>query len=403
MPRIPRGLRYALCSVPLATIAFIAPNLPSTTEPSAAHAAGSRPRYLMAMATSIHPTDDEIRAAAGRLQAMVFNPSDAEAARTLKSLDPQVHVYTYMDLSSVRDYERDVALSGGVSFNEAERRGWIARNQSGQYFTWDPHPGHYQTAVWDQGYRDAWTATAVAKAANGPWDGIFADNDMISLRYYNDRSHQLLAGTTTQDQTDELVVSGIDQLVKQAGPALNARGKSLMVNVGDGRLRMETWASHTQYGGGAVEMFLSWSRDGTPDIWDWGDTGWSTVREQVLWGPKTLAITPSASWDMRTKLYGYGTFLLRANVGDAWTADDWNRVANLPPETGIDLGLPTTWAGEEGGAWTRRFERGWVAVNPSGTATRTIATPPGVRGLDGRALGWVTLQPLSAAVLPAGW
>lgn len=334
---------------------------------------------------------------AGRYAAVVLNSFQGDFARRLRALDSDVRLYVYVDLSSVRHYDGDKALVTGVSYGEALRQGWLARDDGGRPIEWRGYDGHLQAAVWEPAYQSAWTKGAVALASEGPWDGVFADNDLMTLDYYTDAVPLPASGA---EQRDILLRRALTQLVTAAGKSLNAAGKQFFTNLGDSRLRLGDVAAHGAYGGIMEEMFVSWSRDGSPDIADTEPTLWSAQVKMLGLPRHSWAQTQAAPGDHRTQLYGYGSFLLGARAGDAWaTTTDSSEPPPMPPETRIDLRLPTAPATEFGGVWTRAFEGGWVAVNPQAHRSAVVTPPPGLVDVRGCAAGEKSLEPMSAVVL----
>lgn len=366
-----------------------------TSTPTSTPVTATPPRYLLWNSLSTTPTDDQIRSAAGKYSVVLFNSFMAPQASLLRSLDSQVKILTYVDLSSTRSYDGSRAIVTGVNYTDATNKGWLALDTNGQPVTWGAYPGHYQTTVWDTAYQDAWVNHALEIAASGPFDGVFADNDTITLSYYTTR---LLAGTSSQSETDAKLRAGLDALIAKAGPALKARGKLLVPNIGDSRQRPSTWNAHSAYGGGFEEMFMSWSTDSTPDVWDWGTQGWRALTGNISNAPVSLATTQSASGDRRTQVYGYASFLLSARPGDGWAANA-NSASEYPPEALIDPGTPVTTASQVNGAYVRTFSKAWVAVNPSSTATVTVTPPTTATLVSGGAATSITLQPMSAAIV----
>jgi hypothetical protein len=350
------------------------------------------------MAIGKSPTSTQLAAAAGKFAVVVLNTWDVSAARALRARDPVVQLLAYQDMSSVRVYDGSKAPATGVSYSQALANGWLARDTNGDTIPWSGYTGHLQAATWNADYRRQWVASAVRTARTAPWDGIFADNDMWTLAFY---SHDVVQGTTSAAATDALIRSSLDALVVEAGAALHGVGRVLVPNYSDGRNDLARWARHARWGGAQDENFVSWSRDGTPDVWAWGGSDWSSQRAEVSTGPRTLTITQAAPGDTRTMTYGYATFLLNASPGDAWTANVTATYAQLPvaiAAQSIRLGPPSSTARSHGGAWSRTFTGGWVAANPTKSVV-SVPVPPGMEDSRGRTVTVVRLAALSGVVL----
>lgn len=363
---------------------------------SAAWAGVPDARYLYWPSMAARPSKEALRAAAGRYRVAMFNSDRADIATELRRLDPDVVILCYLDLASVRSYDTGPAVTG-VPYRDAVKNGWLARNTAGKPIEWRQYPKHWLTTTWDPGYQEAWLARAREVLEDPVWDGILADNDMRTLSHY---SADLLDGTTDRAATDRQIRDGASTLIKTAGPALNALGKMLVVNVSDGRLDASRWGAHSWYGGAFEENFMAWSKtDRQPQVWDWGADGWSGQRALIASGPRSLAMTSGNPDDRRTLVYGYATFLLDAGPTDAWSGplstDD--QLPPLPPEALLPIGPPVSGATEVNGATVRTFRNGWVAVNPTPNPLEVTA-PPGVTDVTGRQVTTRTLPSRTAFV-----
>lgn len=326
---------------------------------------------------------DEIDRAAPHVDVVIMHGDQAHLAWRLKAARPGVTVLRYVDLNSVRRYDGNNAVVSGVSFNHADSTGWIARNQRGGLLEWAPsHAQHYQTTVWRQDYRDQWTRAAVSMVNQGPWDGLFADNILWSLRYY---TSDWVGGDPDQAASDRRIEQGTDALVQQAGAAVKGAGKLFIVNTPEARRMPIRWIDQTRFGGGFQEHFTSWSNSGSPNMFDEGPSTWLHDILPVGYGPRTYASTTAASGDTRTCVYGYASFLLMASAGDAWQCDTGarNNYAEIG-EPRMNLGEPLGASQRmANGLWTRSFSGGFVAVNPT-RGTQRVNVPQGYVLVDGR-------------------
>ncbi|MGY1690872.1 putative glycoside hydrolase [Geodermatophilus sp. SYSU D01105] len=344
------------------------------------------------------PTEQEIDAAPSRYGVVVLNSWETWALERLKQRDPSVVVLVYKDLSSTRSYHTGPQPPTGVGHAEADPS-WFAVDGAGERIEWDPYPGHWQMAVWDPAYQQRWVDDVVEEVVSAGWDGVLADNDLSTLRWYDSA---LLAGTTSAEETDAQVRRGLDGLVTRAGEALRAHGRLLVPNVSDARLHEGRWAAHAAFGGAMEENFVHWGTDpGSGHVWDWGQSGWVTQTGQLTAPGLALTVTRAARGDTRTLLYGYASTLVRGDERDFWTpsttpAGDYSEPEALDEMT-IPLGPAADAVREPSGVWTRRFASGWAAVNPT-QATVTVVPPRGTVDGNGRKVTSVSLRPVSGAV-----
>lgn len=330
------------------------------------------------------PTAADITFAASHYDVVVLNAWETAALRRLRDLNKKITVLVYKDFSSVRNYPGAVngdvdapLLPSGIGYWAAHRDhpAWFAVDTNNRRIEWDGYPKHWQTAVWNTAYQRAWADAVTTEVVRTGWDGVLADNDVNTLRWY---SSAIIAGTRDQAGTDRLIRDGLDALLATAGATLAQRGKLLVPNISEARLRPGRFTAHARYGGGMEEMFAL--RNDASELLTFQGDQWPELRAQAALGESWLLLMTHARGD-REQRVGYASAVLLAGPRTCWsmsstgtyTRPDWSRYQDL------DLGEPTGPARRvTGGAWTRALSRGWVAVNP--TSKPVTVTPP--RGLS---------------------
>jgi hypothetical protein len=377
-----------------------APSVAAEPAPGLINAAPGRRGLLNSIGRS--PTQAEIDAAPGTYGVVVLNQWDGALAARLKQRDPSVVVLMYQCLASTRTFDSTTNRAGGVLYSAASPS-WFALDTSGRRIGWGPYSGHYQMAVWDAGYQQAWVDNVTRSVGSGPWDGVLADNDMSTLRWY---TSALFAGSPTRDATDARLRRGLQTLVDRAGAALNARGKLLVPNISDSRLFPGRWAAHARYGGGMEESFVHFG-ESTTEGWvgDWGADGWMAQTDQMRTSGLSLAITRAQPGDRRTLLYGFTSMLVRGDADSYWMpsteADAGYRMLASIPEMTWLLGSAGEPRRESSGAWTRQYQAAWVAVNPTARSV-SVRPPNGARTADGAPAAVQQLGPYTGVLLKLG-
>ncbi|WP_214405732.1 putative glycoside hydrolase [Pseudonocardia lacus] len=343
------------------------------------------------------PTDAEISDAADRYGVVVLNAWEVDAMQRLKELNPDITVLVYKDLSSTRDYAGAVRSDGsdaehqptGIGFAaaEADNPEWFATDTDGNRIEWDGYPQHWQMTVWEPSYQRAWAEAVTDEVVEAGWDGVFADNDFATLRFYSDA---VLAGTDSPAETDQLIRDGLDEMITVVGERLAEEGKKLVPNVSEARLYPGRWLEHSRFGGAMEENFAQRADD---RLLTWEGAGWSELLETAA-DPDRLTLLVTAGDDRAAETGAAGAALL-AGPGVCWSAA--HEVGYKEPEWTVaqaaDLGAPRGEAvATDDGVWMREYERGYAVVNPT-SDDLDVELPNGLTDLNGAPKGTTMTVP----------
>jgi hypothetical protein len=352
------------------------------------------------------PTFAELKLAAQRYDVVVLNATETTAMRMLHKLDPDIKVLVYKDLSSTRSYrgavygEADARwLPSGIGYNAARREHpeWFALDTAGKLIEWQGYPKHWQMTVWDPAYQRAWATAVVNEVTREGWDGILADNDFNSLRHY---SPALLAGTATAEDTDRKLRDGLDAFLSVAGTALQDAGKMFVPNVSETHLTPGRWTGHSRFDGAMEENFGFRDDRGSGELLTFQGNEWKELRAQAALGESWLFLVTRVR-DERQERAGFVSAALLAGPYTCWTParsatyldPEWSPLQNA--QLGVAVDAATR---QPGGAWTRGFTGGWVALNPTSKTVR-VAAPDGLVDLGGARVSEVELAPADGVVL----
>ena len=326
------------------------------------------------------PSPWEIRAAAKHYDVVVLNAWETAAMRKLHELNPKIKVLVYKDFSSTRNYygavegDRDAEyLPTGIGYHAAERTpGWFAISTLGQRIEWNGYPKHWQMTVWDPAYQKAWADAVVSEVLREGWDGVLADNDFSSLKYY---SPSVIAGTADAAGSDRLLRDGLDGMLELTGDALEKAGKMLVPNVSESQLTPGRWSAHSRYAGAMEENFGLRGDDGTGELITFQGNQFKEQRAQAALGESWLLLITHTKSDKEERV-GYASAALLASPHTCWTRAQpdyknpyWSTYQDARLGEAVETAnrLPS-------GVWNRRYSNGWVAVNP--TRTSVLLTPP---------------------------
>ncbi|SMD20992.1 putative glycoside hydrolase family 15 protein [Lentzea albidocapillata] len=335
------------------------------------------------------PTQWEIRSAAKSYDVVVLNAWETAAMRKLHELNPKVKVLVYKDFSSTRNYsgavegDRDARyLPTGIGYHAAERTqpGWFAISTLGQRIEWDGYPKHWQMTVWDPAYQKAWADAVVGEVLREGWDGVLADNDFSSLKYY---SSAVIAGTADAAGSDRLLRDGLDAMLQLTGDALEKSGKMLIPNVSESQLTPGRWSAHSRYAGAMEENFGLRGDDGTGELITFQGNQFKEQRAQAALGESWLLLITHTKSDKEERV-GYASAALLASPHTCWTRaqpDYKNPYWSLYQDARLGEAVETA-NRLPSGVWNRRYSGGWVAVNPTKTSV-LLTPPPGLVTLKG--------------------
>ncbi|MDI5982714.1 putative glycoside hydrolase family 15 protein [Amycolatopsis magusensis] len=393
-----------------------APGLPtspppsSTTSAPASRAAAPSPEPAPPCAwwyaIGDRPTDAELETAAKRYKVVVLNATETAAMKRLHELNPQLSVFVYKDLSSTRNYpgavegDKDAPyLPSGIGYNFAQREhpGWFAVDTSGRRIEWNGYPRHWQMTVWNADYQQAWTKAVTEEVVREGWDGVLADNDFHTLKYY---SPAVLSGTANAEETDELLRKGLDELMSVAGESLAKAGKQIVPNVSETHLIPGRWTAHSRFGGAMEENFGFRDDGGSGELLTFQGNEWQELRAQAALGESWLLLITRVK-STREERAGYASAAMLAGPKTCWmpastqdyTKPEWSELH----ESGLGLAIETA-TRQPTGVWAREFTNGWVAVNPT-AGTVPITPPAGMARLDGTPVSQVELPAADGVVL----
>ncbi|MEJ2854269.1 MULTISPECIES: putative glycoside hydrolase family 15 protein [unclassified Saccharothrix] len=353
------------------------------------------------------PTYADLKFAAQHYDLVVLNATETAAMRRLRKLNPKIKVLVYKDFSSTRNYPgavdggKDAAyLPSGVGYIAAQKNHpeWFAVDTADRHIEWKGYPLHWQMTVWTESYQKAWADAVTAEVVREGWDGVLADNDFSSLKYY---SSAVVKGTADAAATDRLIRDGLDRFLQVAGDSLAQQGKMLIPNVSESHLTPGRWTAHSRYSGAMEENFGLRENTSGGELLTFRGNEFKELRAQAALGESWLLLV-TRTHSLREERVGYATAALLAGPYTCWNAA--STVDYQDPEWSAyqDAGLGEAVEAANqlpNGVWTRTFTHGWVAVNPTGKAVR-VTPPAGMATIEGHPVtGAVELTGADAAVL----
>ena len=341
-----------------------------------------------------------------RYGVVVMNAWEAGRIPAMKAANPNVKVYVYKDMSSTRSYAvrngvDDALLPTGVGYAWANQYHpeWFLTDTSGARVEWVGYSGHWWMDVGNSAYIDTWAANVSAELRSNGWDGVFVDNAIAEPGFY------LGGRTLSKYPTTTSYQGATDRFLSIAGPRLQAAGLGVIPNMGGNFWDTTTYRRWVGYSSGAMrEHYGRWGfgDGGFPHLMDGNWLHMIDQQETVESAGKTfLAVAYGPSTDVAFQRYVRSSFLMAWNGGRSALMYSTPTVGDNPwtPSVTADVGIPTGPRTAVGAAWKRSYSGGVVVVNPSSTATATVALGATYVHPDGQSVSSVTLSPGSGLVL----
>jgi hypothetical protein len=333
---------------------------------------------------------------------VVLQPWEYARIPALRERNPGITILMYKDVTATRKDTHESGLrSTGISFQEADARGWLLTDVTGRPIEWSDWSGLYPANIGDPGYQRQWGTNVLAELRAHGWDGVMMDDTLTYL------SHSTVGDrVATQIPDDEAMYDATESFLRRVSGRVQRAGylavPNLTVEWDTWRTVLEDWTPYVS--GWENEYFVKWGLDRSgprfvgPD-WQWKMemAAWCADRDVPL-----LAVTYSNRHDRAAQLYHRATWLLTWNgrtgasvfVPYEDEVDHWTRAATA------EIGLPTQARRLVGdtGVWRRDYTGGTVLVNPT-TRARQVDLGEGYRRLGGREVSAVWVAPQSGLVL----
>lgn len=343
---------------------------------------------------------------------VVVKSGDGYFVPTIRKANPNATVLVYTNGAFAQKNE-------GTAYPES----WYARDALGNKIT-QPNFGNYlmdiSNAGWIQSRVDECRSYLAATGA----DGCYNDMLMTAPLFKNYVTAKPINPATNRPWTFPAYQAQVERIADAVRlgtgrvHAANGVGNGKRWFTGNGG-SSKTITDHTDAAHSEI-----WIRDRNlaPDQWPtvakWQQDidmvveaeaeGRTVMVETKLWATAkypTIAPALAARWHT----YALASFLLGTEGHFTWFCFDSGRTfeSMMSEETGenLRLGGPTSsYAVQASGVYSRRFDTGFVAVNPQDTA-RTVTLPSGDwTDVDGGTVlsGAVTLQPHTALVTESG-
>lgn len=322
------------------------------------------------------PTSTYTSTVVANFDTFVLSKGDESFRDRLRSGRSWVRVRQYFLLSQilkpasgqVEQRNQAAYMPGDFERLWRDHRDWFLKKPDGTPVI---ENGYYRMDPGNQGWRDFWISRV--RAANGGWDGVFADNTDLS-RCGFDREGITLA----KYSTDAAYTDAIAGFLKQIHERYHlATGKPFVANLVNGCTGRDARAKYHPYIQGYMDE--GWGVD-------WGSGYWSATRwrqqvdraaKQAALGKQVILVSQGARTATARQRFAFASYLLVAgprisfrytnaresgSYREAWMYDNYN----------ARLGTPLGIRYQTGGGWRRNFTHGYVLVNPTTHSSKIV-------------------------------
>jgi hypothetical protein len=335
---------------------------------------------------------------AARYRYVILQASEYRRIAAIKRRNPQIKVLVYKDIASTRDDAGRSNLPTGVSYGYANQYHpeWFLRDTNGRRVSWASWPHSWQMDVGSRSYERAWARNVARDLRRHRWDGVFVDGISRTMQYRWYLNGRVLAKYPGSDD----YARANTRFLLRVGPAL--RRRHLVVgNINDAGLSL--WRRWVRYLSGASKEW--WTKadanrgSGMLTGADWRFQmrllSEAEARHKIF-----IALAYGPADDLPAMDYARASFLLFARGGRS--AFSYAPVCGREPDVARwreEIGSPRGNAARIGEAWRRDFTGGIAVVNPSSSASVTLALGASFVDPDGRVVTSVLLPPHTGLTL----
>jgi Hypothetical glycosyl hydrolase family 15 len=330
-------------------------------------------------------------------QVVILQPWETGELRRLKRVNPSVVVLMYKNASAASSsVGPDGRYASGVSYKTARAEHWLLKNRRGKPFTFIGYSWLWAANIGSRSYQRTWVANVLQDMGTDPWNGVLLDDvNPTILGHY-------CVPCVANYPSNRRYQRAMQSFLQHVGPALQARGKLAIANLG-------AWSSHVS----VVDSWLPYLSGGIDEQFvKVGDEANSGYRSPLMWarqlgeietaesqGKLFIGLAHSSDSDEHAAVYGYATELLAANGYALYSMSADYRTETWFPEYGYAIGSPTgPFSVAANGVYRRTFTHGLVLVNPT-TVQRTADLGGTYSGSGLTNAGTVTMSPQSGLVL----
>jgi hypothetical protein len=277
----------------------------------------------------------------------------------------------YKDMSSTRNGPDNVQggqdvkpLPTGVGYIEAQSHPtWFLKDTAGQRIEWQGWPNHWMMDIGLAAYQSRWLANVEADLTTYGFDGVWIDNNLMTLKYYSP-THP-----SAKYPTDAALQAATRSALANIGPALKRDGYTVVANITDSRNWPGVWADWIQFTSGAhEEMFVKYSTAAAAGMLsDYGPPGWKAQVDELPAAAAqhkfTVVMAQGPATDAIGFRYAFASYMLGHYDGSLFA---YGESTPWFPEFSYDLGPALGPYYSLGGSLYRRdFTKGVALVNAS--------------------------------------
>ena len=351
--------------------------------------------------------DATIETEAPRRDIIVMNALFHEYVQKFKTVNPDLKMLVYKDLTSTRSYAvenevDDEYIPTGVGYQYANTNHpeWFLVDENDNRLEYTGYPNHWQMDIGNIEYQQFWADQVGDELVANGWDGVLMDNAIYILDTYHENVFP------KNYETDAEFQFAYKSMLTTIHSRLKTDNKIGIANITDTRLHPGVWEDYMQHLDGALDEW--WLVFGNGNyLSDYSEGYIPQINEVVVneLDDKITLVQPHTSiTDNQGFYYAFASYWL-VNNGNTYFSeqeitDDYNDPSPWRDEYNWNFGEATgSYTQLENGLYQREFSRALVFVNANDSGTIQVDLDTAYLNEVGEEVSSIVVNALSGTVL----
>ncbi len=362
--------------------------------------------FLYTPWSSYTPSQEEVIWSAERYDLFVLHVNRASFIPDIRATNPNAKIYLYVDVPIQQDESLSDGGIGQFNWITENHPDWFLKDASDRPVFSQEEYGYYWLDPGNTQWQEFYIQKIAEKIALSKerWDGIFLDNIRYTLDN-TDYGTPAIASYNTDEEFQKATLS----FIKAVTDAMHKEKLNVIGNVSQvNDPNHPFWGAFLDIADGAMNEVFTRTHYNVIEQGYHTASIWQQQLEQgqnIPDGKILLLENRVPFWsDKDISVYGYASMLLGIKTQNTPTyyygREDTSSIpAYWYDEYNVNLGEPGGPAEEEGGIYSRLFEKGLVIVNPNPNRQQVTLTREMVNVSTNEKLSQIVMPAHSAVIL----